>query len=202
MSFGFHNEPLVNGKWIISNAITDAFSPRNQQVLFFCAAGNYGGNVPVMFPARHAKVMSVRATDATGGPVRGNPPEDRIIDSFGLMTLGKDVPCTTLSRDGGGEVYCSGSSISTPIAAGIAAMILGFIRLNERKLVERLGQCADARTRLSHYFTLEGMRYLLGKMSTLVSGRFYYLSPVRFLQELTEDELLAYLAGCAVEFFR
>lgn len=66
ISFGFDEEKYVDDKPVISDAITDAHIKRNQRILFFAAAANYGGNRDEMFPARSKKVISIRGTDDLG----------------------------------------------------------------------------------------------------------------------------------------
>jgi subtilisin family serine protease len=200
MSFGFPHEIYVNGTPLISNAISSALHARNQRILFFAAAANEGGNQPEMFPANHAQVISVRGTDDKGWLARFNPPRGSTgID--GVMTLGQDVPGAALSKDaattGEGEVCRSGTSVSTPIAAGIAARLLCYARLYEDELVGGYYRDADtARARVSDLWTVAGMRRLLRKpeLATEMPGRWHYLSVDRFLG-LTHQLRLALLAS-------
>lgn len=57
------------------------------------------------------------------------------------MTLGVNVPGASLSTsdDEGADVYKSGTSAATPIAAVIAAMLLGYAGIYEKELEEMLG---------------------------------------------------------------
>jgi subtilisin family serine protease len=186
MSFGFSHEIHVNGTPLISNAISNALHARNQRILFFAAAANQGGNQPEMFPANHAQVISVRGCDDKGWLAPFNPPRGSTgID--GVMTLGQDVPGAALSQDaarGQGEVCRSGTSVSTPIAAGIAALLLGYARLYEGELMEGYYRDADtARARVADLWTVAGMRRLLRKpeLATEMPGRWHYLSVDGFL---------------------
>ncbi|KAL2118533.1 hypothetical protein VTJ04DRAFT_8193 [Mycothermus thermophilus] len=175
MSFGFDDEPLVQGEYAISNAICGALKDRNQRLLFFAAASNDGGNRQEMFPARHRQVISVRATDDKGWMEHFNPPPG-YSSKHPIMTLGRDVPGAALGGSAeakNGVVYRTGTSVSTPIAAGIAAMILGFVRLHEDKLIKVLGGSV---AKVDRFFTLEGMRQVLWKMSTEMMDRWHYLS--------------------------
>ncbi|KAK1148502.1 hypothetical protein N8T08_009507 [Aspergillus melleus] len=119
MSFGFADEqPCIN------EAIHEALYRRNHSILFFAAASNFGGNGREMFPARHDAVISIRATNANGDFEDSNPPKNEDeANVFG--TLGVDVPSAWPDRVD--EVYKSGSSISTAIAAGIAGFLLEYI---------------------------------------------------------------------------
>ncbi|KAF4448159.1 hypothetical protein F53441_8394 [Fusarium austroafricanum] len=150
MSFGFDEEPPFEGDRVISNAISNALASRRQQILFFAAAANEGANQSEMFPASHPQVMSIRGTDTKGWLERFSPPPGDNGTCF--MTLGKDVPGASLSQDGSTEICQSGTSTSTPIAAGIAAMVLSYARLNEGVLEERCGTWQT-----SHLWTTMGM---------------------------------------------
>jgi len=56
------------------------------------------------------------------------------------MTLGRELSGASLSssKDSGADVCKTGTSVATPIAAGIAAMLLGYTRIYEEKLCEIL----------------------------------------------------------------
>ncbi|KAF5535540.1 thermostable alkaline protease precursor [Fusarium mexicanum] len=111
MSFGFEEELPFEGDCVISNAISNVLASRKQQILFFAAAANEGGNQSEMFPASHAQVMSIRGTNAKGWLEHFSPPPGDCGTCF--MTLGKDVPGASLSHDVRTDVYESGTS-ATP----------------------------------------------------------------------------------------
>lgn len=119
MSFGFADEQPC-----ISDAIREALYKRKDSILFFAAASNSGANDREMFPARHDSVISIRATNAKGNFEDSNPPK-REDESTVFGTLGVDVPSAWADSDA--EVYTSGSSFATAIAAGIAGCLLGYI---------------------------------------------------------------------------
>ncbi|KAJ5174596.1 subtilisin-like protein [Penicillium canariense] len=119
MSFGFADEqPCISG------AIREAQYERKDAILFFAAASNYGANDREMFPARHDSVISIRGTNANGDFEDFNPPKHED-ESAVFGTLGLDVPSAWSNSDD--EVYKSGTSIATAIAAGIAGCLLGYI---------------------------------------------------------------------------
>ncbi|KAK3987551.1 hypothetical protein QBC44DRAFT_245552 [Cladorrhinum sp. PSN332] len=183
MSFGFDEEIFVNDEPVISNAISEALRIRNQRILFLAAAANEGGNQPEMFPAKHPYVISMRGTDDKGWLQRFNPPPDYAGVSC-FMTLGQDVPGAALNRHGGGEVCKSGTSVSTPIAAGIAAMLLGYARVHESELKQKFRPGEAWKS--SQLWTMSGMRKLFRMLSTEMLDRWSYLSAQKFLGETHE----------------
>lgn len=117
MSFGFPHE-----KPSIKKAIQKAEVDRDWSIIFFAAAANEGSNTEELFPANFDPVISIRGTDYAGAFVPlYDPHVARIKDGTQLYgTLGEDVPWGWPDED----KLSSGCSIATPIAAGIAAMII------------------------------------------------------------------------------
>ncbi|PNS19980.1 hypothetical protein CAC42_7947 [Sphaceloma murrayae] len=152
MSFGYP-EPIP--------AIRRAIG--SSRMLFFAAAANEGGNQTEMFPASYLnKVIPIRATDQTGDVWRFNPPVNpkRWVN---FMTLGTDVPA---AWPGTNELKCqTGTSIATPIAAGIAATILADARLmlKARGIEGKLTEQDEEQIQL--LWTIEGMEAVLHQMS-------------------------------------
>ncbi|KAI9869217.1 MAG: hypothetical protein M1813_000005 [Trichoglossum hirsutum] len=178
MSFGFSEEPEVDDENVISNAIAQALAKRNQRILFFAAAANDGGNQIEMFPARHPSVFSIRATDHQGTFLTLNPPPDFSgVDVLG--TLGGDVPAAALScqRIDSGEVCKTGTSAATPIAAGIAATVLGYARLR----LEEETKLDPNTVRL--LCTERGMRLMLLQLSRKMGEKQYYLCAENFIRQ-------------------
>ncbi|KAH8433753.1 uncharacterized protein LDX57_011387 [Aspergillus melleus] len=118
MSFGFADKQPN-----ISKAIRKALDKREESIIFFAAASNFGANEREMFPAYLDSVISVRGTNANGNFEDFNPPRsEREVAVFG--TLGVDVPAAGLAAD---EVYKSGTSVATAVAAGIAGILLAYV---------------------------------------------------------------------------
>ncbi|KAF2148360.1 subtilisin-like protein [Myriangium duriaei CBS 260.36] len=136
MSFGWDKEILVNDKPIISNMISKCLAYRDQKVLFFAAASNFGGGTKEMFPAIHKSVFSIRATNTEGFHPHFNPALIRN-EAFVLGTLGCNVPT---SQRGNTLIPLgrTGTSVATAIAVGLVALIIGYINATQAKKWESL----------------------------------------------------------------
>lgn len=100
--------------------------------MIFAAAGNLGGSKPELFPAHHQSVFSIRATNTNGKHDDNNHslPE---WGGKGFGTLGFKVPASNLRTSASQFTDRTGTSIATAVAAGIAAIVLGYINIpNER----------------------------------------------------------------------
>ena len=136
MSFGIRevNEPI---KFAIINAL-------HSQTLIFAAASNDGANLGRAFPAKYPSVFCIHATDGNGNPSAFNPTADDKDVNFSL--LGEQVESHWPAGKGGHDQsvnVMSGTSVATPIAAGLAASLLSFVRQQEPCLavgVESLSQ--------------------------------------------------------------
>ncbi|KAM0454211.1 hypothetical protein ACHAPV_008481 [Trichoderma viride] len=126
MSFGFKEEQPC-----ISRAIREVMYERDDSILLFAAASNYGANEQEMFPARYESVISIRGTNANGDFEDFNPPRNQN-EEMVYGTLGLDVPSAGLSDDNE-EVYKSGTSVAAAVAAGIAGLLLGYISNRSEK---------------------------------------------------------------------
>lgn len=127
MSFGIreYHEPM---KAAISNAL-------HRQILMFAAASNNGANLGRAFPAKYPGVFCIHSTDGNGNPSTFNPTADDKDVNFSL--LGEHVRSHwPAGRNGHGDIVnvMSGTSVATPIAAGLAASILAFVRQQEQTL--------------------------------------------------------------------
>lgn len=132
MSFGFP-EPVPE----LTSAIDYAY--RNK-VLMLAAASNCGGNDRPSWPSRNAQVMCIHATTGEGNRYPKDPTP--IKDKANFAVLGSSVKALWLPDPTGKEqwVHKSGTSTATPIAAGIAGVIMSLLRRNETGYIERLPQ--------------------------------------------------------------
>lgn len=118
MSFGYRKV-----KPEIKKAILDGVLSRSEKILYFAAAANFGVRESEMFPARFESVISMRSCNVNGFFPDSNPPP-REDEAIVYGTLGVDVPGASIP-DGKQEPK-SGSSIATAVAAGMAAVLLGY----------------------------------------------------------------------------
>ena len=99
--------------------------------MIFAAASNRGSGHE-LFPANHETVFSIRATNDEGTHEKSNPSlPERGESVFG--TLGVEVPAWNRGNLTPREINRTGSSVATAIAAGIAAIVLGYINTQEGK---------------------------------------------------------------------
>src|SRR5690554_3437454 len=135
MSFGIREYHEV-----MSTAISNAL---NKRTLLFAAASNDGANLGRAFPAHYPSVFCIHSTDGNGNPSSFNPTASETDVNFSL--LGEHVsshwPAGINGHDQTVNVM-SGTSVATPIAAGLAASVLSFVRQQDQHVAiesERLG---------------------------------------------------------------
>ncbi|KAF3287640.1 hypothetical protein TWF970_007351 [Orbilia oligospora] len=160
LSLGFESED--NG---IRRAILNAHI-RNK--IIFAAASNSASLVPelrVSFPARMCgQVISIRS--ASGQSVRSNASPIASDGDDNFMTLGEGIEAAWPSdlNDGNPTRYVSGTSFATPVAAGIAALILEFSVQQGKVKGDSNLEAADRAILWSH----RGVRKIFQVMSTIV----------------------------------
>ena len=132
MSLGWDKEVMVKGKPVVSNAISETLGFRDQKVLFFAAASNFGGGKREMFPATHKNVFSIRATNTRGFHPDFNASLSKN-DPFVLGTLGYRVP-TARRGDTQIPIGRTGTSVATAVTAGMVALILGYINTSPARM--------------------------------------------------------------------
>lgn len=154
--------------------------------LIFAAASNSGGNGRRAYPAKDMGVFAIHATNFRGTSPEGlNPPGADLGDNF--ATLGCQVP----SRWDGKDVYITGTSFATPIAAAIAANILDFVRRAPPEFQSSNPQ---------HFFNYGGMRRVFLRLSSRM-GNYDYIRPWKegmFDDELTTEQMYRKLQQMSV----
>lgn len=148
MSFGFPQRVPE-----IDKAIQHAYE---HNVLMLAAASNCGGNTKCSWPARNRDVLCVFASDGDGNKVCTtasittfadrpqyfkNP--DALSGQYSFATLGCAVESywpPTNKRELSPKVRRSGTSVATPIAASIAALVITSMRRCEDLYVNAVTQ--------------------------------------------------------------
>ena len=135
-----------------------------QNVIMFAAASNDGAIRKIAFPASLSSgVIRVNSADGSGAGSRYNPPAEA--QDYKFSILGEAVASLWPPRLGRGPIARqSGTSTSTPIAAGIAALVLEFDRQLRK---QRPDLKIMHRGRLQ---SLEGMRAIFSHMSETKDG--------------------------------
>jgi hypothetical protein len=159
MSLGWKEDSNEKLRDVIDHA-------KRNKVLLFAASSNDGARSGVAYPARADEVIAIDAADGYRKPSRFNP----LLDGRKLRfaVLGEAVESVyPKDLDESGFKRMSGTSCATPIAAGIAGLILEFAR-------QRPMWCDPSIE--AHLKTVGGMRQVFMKMSILVNG-FHCLDP-------------------------
>jgi subtilisin family serine protease len=160
MSFGFKDEVPV-----IRDSINRAATRAPQPCLLFAAASNFAVNEDVQWPASHDRVICVHAADGLGNKHPRNVTQEQPWKEF--ATLGCDVEAFV---GPGQQAIKSGTSVASPVAAGLAALILGEVLMNKTEYLTWLsGDCAQQakvyNEKLYRLRTREGMSNVLMSLS-------------------------------------
>jgi hypothetical protein len=170
MSFGYSHYLEESARAGIKRQLNDAIAKREERIIFLAAASNSGANDGEQFPASHGAVIAIRSTDSKGASQNYNPPEEPGHHDV-IATLGTEVTAAWLPPEH--ERIESGTSVATPIAAGIAALILDAARLT------RAGSSSlDANDPLRKLWTREGMEHVLREhpIGRSIGGKLWYIN--------------------------
>jgi subtilisin family serine protease len=167
MSFGWNHEMAEVGEQIDH--------ARAKGILLFAAASNDGDFTPKhgVYPASHHLVYCIYSCRGMGNSSEFNP---RFTDDAAkFMFPGEDLAILeSNNKPVTGSARQSGTSFATPIAAGIAAMILDLARLTLR-------DSGEVERRLKK---VEGMTTIFRAMSAGIrDGGYYHVQPWTLLGE-------------------
>lgn len=132
LSFGFE-EPVS----IIYEAIKSASNIEDKSrssTLIFAATRNDGANKLVAWPARINEVIGISSTDGNGQHSIFNPHDDGSNTIFYALGEAVEVACPSHVRKPRNKTRVSGTSFANPIAAGLAANVLGYAKLAVRNM--------------------------------------------------------------------
>lgn len=175
MSFGFPEEVET-----IRDAIYRAEAERNYSIVFFAAAANDGSNTTEMFPAFMNSVISIRGADPAGDFIPLYDPETPAFNrgKYVYGTLGQDIPCGW--PDEHPSMLMSGCSIATPMAAGIAALIMQCVA----SAPDRFGERYQRKIR-----STRGISEVLYDMSVDQGRNRFYVAPWKLFMNNGDPKL-------------
>ncbi|KAL6808590.1 peptidase S8/S53 domain-containing protein [Trichoderma camerunense] len=171
MSFGFpasDNEAYKQ----ISEAIEEVKMKRDGKIIFLASAGNSGVYEDETFPATHPSVISIRATNSLGTFMNTNP-RNKSESSVVFGAVGDDIPPDL--QQFRPEVSLPGTSAATAVAAGIAAIMLGYVLI-----LPQLVKIETNEHIMRRLWTTEGMRNMFMKMSDDMGERRRFINPSKF----------------------
>lgn len=142
-------------------------------IIIFAAASNSGSQFPykrVAFPARlSGHVLSVRSATAQRKLADASPVPRAGEDNFAV--LGEAITAAYVGTEG--SAYFSGSSFATPVAAGIAALILEFSK-HRRRIPQK--ERGSSKNKYAFRVSLEAQRMLCSYEG--IRGILRYMSAV------------------------
>ena len=157
-------------------------------VLLFAAASNNRANEnnPIGYPARvRSRVFCINSSDGQGTKSRFSPRGQADRDNFSVVGEGLMAAWPLAKNNKERLKVMSGTSCGTPIAAGIAALILEFAR---QEFFDQLGHIINPIPNAASLKRVAGMRKVLLCMTDgLTNGLYNYIRPRKlFCQEELE----------------
>lgn len=184
MSFGFESSIPI-----IDKAIEKALEAKKKPLLF-AATRNHGAHLGVAWPARHGNVIAVSSTDGDGIRSTFNPPDHSCSHKI-FYALGEGVKVSLADPNNPRSKFSkrvSATSYANPAAAGLAAMLLWFVRRALREPPSDTPEGPGYDTVIAGLRTSDGMRAVLKECMTKEGS----LLPWAFLteQKLRDHQLL------------
>lgn len=190
MSLGFPRESSYD----LTRALEEA---DHRGIIVFAAAANHGNREAIAWPARDRDLaICVTSGDEFNNLSRFAPSSNRELPIF--ITHGEDIFSHWPSNLGGGFRQMSGTSVATPIAVGMAAMILAFLNRTNAWSPEMKRQWLD-RSKERRLRSTRGMGRLLEQMCRDRNG-LKVLSPKLMWEENPDLEPLQVLSNMSQAF--
>lgn len=162
----------------IDEALSRALDPPCEgvmrKIVFAAAGNNTGGNAGRSWPARKDGVIAVHVTDGLGNGANINPSRE---GDLCFATLGYSIEHTLYHEEGDENLYISGTSFATPIAAGIAANVLEYAR-------HRIEDLTTARR--NRLYSGSCIKKIFKAMSTR-RGDYDYVQPWTFWERISRE---------------
>ena len=163
MSFGFDRH--TPGMSCITDEIRYATF---MKTVLFAAAHNDGGRKEIAYPANHSDVICINSTNGDGTPSSFNPSPKK---GKNFSTLGEGVPLHSDITN-----RKSGTSYATPIAAGIAAVVMDYMVRKSKSWSE------ERRSVVELIKTRDGIVAVFDKHFSDKRSDFKYLFPWKFFR--------------------
>lgn len=172
MSFGWTYDDLE-----VEAALQKA---QKHGILLFASVSNFGALADrnILFPASHSDVIAIDAADGLGHPDSNNSSTHEGDIRARFTAPGVMVKGVTKSR-------VNGTSFASPIAAGIAALILDF--------AQETPLASDSAMKYLKKKT--GMEIILKEIQVRKSGAFMFLTPWKLFRDIRVDEETAKVNG-------
>ncbi|KEZ43238.1 hypothetical protein SAPIO_CDS4927 [Scedosporium apiospermum] len=173
MSFGFEDDSGWDDD--MDEAIKHSFTAGR---IAFAAASNYGGNSCRTYPAKAGTVFCIHASDGHGNPSGLDPTPIR--GDYNFSTLGVAVPC---GHTGDREIFKTGTSYATPVAAGLAANIIDLA-----DWLAAAGELTSAQKKKLRSY--EGMRNIFKLMAPSRRQDYDYVAPWNLWNGKVEEKII------------